>query len=200
MDKRKRSQNAFYCLLYFSLSCIGPVLYIFTVLFYLLLWVRSMEVHLILDLFIHSPIQVMDREKSHFRSYSSLAVWIFAFQCWYAFTMFVYISLKKLLWVYMACLSIYGFEYIWLYMLSVLSWVSIGLNPQDVMEILAINRGNSCQLLTLNNHLFKRIILFKRERQLNRKKDFLSLKVSTFYGGKTKHLDANNFTSFSPAR
>lgn len=130
----------------------------------------------------------MDREKSHFRSYSSLAVWIFAFQCWYAFTMFVYISLKKLLWVYMACLSIYGFEYIWLYMLSVLSWVSIGLNPQDVMEILAINRGNSCQLLTLNNHLFKRIILFKRERQLNRKKDFLSLKVSTFYGGKTKHL------------
>lgn len=73
-DKRKWSQNAFYCLFYFSSSCIYPVWYIFTVLFYLLLWVRSMEVHLILNLFIHAPIQIMDRQKSNFRSYSSLAV------------------------------------------------------------------------------------------------------------------------------
>lgn len=102
-----------------------PCLYIFTALFYLLLWVRSMEVHLILNVFTRAPIQIMNREKFNFRSYSSLAVWIFPFQCWYAFTMFVYISLKKLLWVYITCL------------LSLLSWVSASsFSPQDVMKFL----------------------------------------------------------------
>lgn len=163
-------------MLAFNCSGICPVLYIFTALFYLLLWIRGLDIHLILNLFVHAPIQIMDTEKSQFRYNASLTVWIFAFQFWYTFNMFVYISLKNL-WVYIACL------------LSVLSWVSaISFNLQEVMEILAINRANSCQLLKLTITYSQGLSFAKETSNYTEKKDFLSL---NFYGWRLSILSSH---------